>query len=708
MDENEKLVIQNITGKVRPLIERREYKKAVEILKSGFQQYPNQKELAALYSEIKTKYKNEKIHKLQEQAVVFLQSGAEDKAQETLREIFKLDPTRVELKDAFRKTRKEVVTEYNNRVIKTELISSFIKVALAGVAIFLVIAVILWFGNNKHIKLSMQYLKNGDLYNAKQEVKKCGKYFSGGKTKVYLQIQSEVNKLIDNAHKAIDKKDFTAAKKYYDDAINASEDDFKIRAELNKCHEQEQLWKQELARLEKEKVLKDKILAEKTEYQKVLDETTNAAGNENEVIKILESAKARAQDAENLFNENKFEESEKYWAGSLQECEKAFKLAEKIVNRRNEITKDTLGLKQVCDEIIIKGKNINAHLLAKDTWTQGQLIADQAQRNFDEKKMDDASKYWKEAAEKFNSALEITKKDPNYTRAMAYVKKWNLIKPGLPEESIRNFLGMPRYVQTDSDKSIWYYQTIPTITKNENSYELGNPTCGYIIFTTVSVEAIINSFNEIYIKKLAEENEAYKKTIRDIGLKSRNRNLNSSQRQNLNDTKAKEDKKHIDKIDKLKKENEELIFDLKNGISPREPEYVTTEWAGPDPEQLACFMNLNADEEKTIKPAMKWQIPVRWRSLKLNIGVEDVFTALGEPDEKINDDGKLIYHYGQSGEEGIVVFENCPDSINRLRYWKEPLWPIVKQEISNWQTQTAAEENEKTKVETQDPNGEKI
>jgi hypothetical protein len=740
VDEKEKFEIVAITQKVRPLIEQREYKKAVDILKSGFQQYPNQKEFATLYSEIKSKYKKEKIQKLQEQAIIFLRSGAEDKAQEIFREIYKLDPTRTDLKDSFRKTRKEVVQEYNKQVFKNELVSSCIKVCIVAFLIIVIISIIMWYGNKKHLDKSLTYISSGILYEARQELNKCGKLFAGRKTEVSHALQNEIEKLISQAKKEIEQKNFGEAKRLFSEACKGAKDDSSIREEIKKCEQLEQAWIQELAKQEQLKILSDKALAAKNDFELIFNSLNS--NSETEVRSILETAKNKSREAENLFAQNEFEGAEKQWRLAADDCKKAEVIAQEIINKRNNI----LIYKSICDGIIERGKKINAHIVTNGIWGDGEKIANRAKQNFDDNKIDEAGQLWQQATKKFNEAIERTKQDPNYIKALTYTKKWNLLKQGFTEENIRAYLGKPKYIQTDSDKSTWYYQTIPAIIKNaDGNYDSSFPNCGYIAFATMSVQVLIDRNNEAYYKQVDDENDLHEKTIEELNNKIKNERTSHStyrqpspqilnptysdkrvpphvreqhiyykngtpgydrhanQSEYLINAKQKENERHEQRLLKLAKENDAKIFDLTNGISPREPKYVVAEWKMPDAEYLACFMNADVNEEKGVKPDLKWQMPVKWRTLKLNIREQDASTLLGEPEEKINEVGRILYRYGKMGEYGILVFEICPDSINRLRYWKEPLWAYVKQEFQN---ENIAIESEKKEVK--EPNGLKI
>ena len=94
--------IDQIVKKVQSFLQEKDYKKAAETIKKGLYANPNQKTLLDLYSNLKEQYKNEKIQKLQEEAVMFMSTGAEDKAQHRLRQILQLDPSRTDLKHSLK------------------------------------------------------------------------------------------------------------------------------------------------------------------------------------------------------------------------------------------------------------------------------------------------------------------------------------------------------------------------------------------------------------------------------------------------------------------------------------------------------------------------------------------------------------------------------------------------------------------------------
>ena len=136
-------------------------------------------------------------------------------------------------------------------------------------------------------------------------------------------------------------------------------------------------------------------------------------------------------------------------------------------------------------------------------------------------------------------------------------------------------------------------------------------------------------------------------------------------------------------MEKLPKDLQIKIDNLANGLFPIEPRYIVSDWILPDQNDLAGLLESEEIKEKRTKPRHKWQMPVKWKSLRLNIKEDEAYTILGPPNETLSEPGKKIYRYGQITEYGFLTFEECTDSSRRLRYWKEPLWAYVAQELQN-------------------------
>lgn len=742
--------LRKIRDNVQSLIEEKKFNRAAEILKEEITNNPNQPEYKKLYAQVKHYYKKEKIQRLQEQAVIFLSTGDEERAQQNFREIYRLDPTRTDLKDSFKKTRKEAVIDYERRVANAEIISTSIKISCLVVFVLCSISAGFWIKNNSHLRKAEDHIVRGELENARLELKKCGSLFCFGRKEAKKKLQNAIDDLVSQANKSIEANDFSSARSFLYTAQHGTENESAINEKIKNCDLKEQQWKDEVARQIAKEELKKKLTeqanAAKDEYEKTYSKFIEFK-SEPEARIAIESAKAENKEAEELFINNDFEAAQKKWVSANEECLHAIKITEGVIFRKNQ----TLVFKSQNDICREAGRKINAPAEANEGWVSGIKLANQAEQNFNNNNLEKAASLWQQSTDKFNEAMEKTKSEPNYIKAMKYVKKWSLLKAGLTAENIHAFYGYPKGIQTDSEKSIWYFQSVPEIRETpEGNHQYLLPESGYICFASLSINDLIARHKEAFQKQLGDENKVHDKTmaefrkrmgydtIRNPSSSSSTRNVHTAYRSPTNkpdysspqtttttpmpgtpggtptttyngykneereiespDDRAHnnwsftpamsvEEKRHQERLTKLKDDYKANVDDLVNGLTPREPKYTVLEWKEPDANNLICFMTASGDVNETVikplNPDLKWQIPARWRNLKLNIKEDDVINMLGMPDDKVQEEGKLIYHYGKVTDYGIMVFENCHDSINRLRYWKEPLWVCVQNELTD-------------------------
>jgi len=330
------------------------------------------------------------------------------------------------------------------------------------------------------------------------------------------------------------------------------------------------------------------------------------------------------------------------------------------------------------------------------------------------------------AAGKYNEALQTAMQNPNYQKALLIQKKWQHLKQGLSEEDIRNILGKPKCIQAASDHCIWYYQATPMASQNnEGNYECSIPQSGYVRFGIVGIETIIEINEKTYQKYMDDEQKAHEKFLAKkpkemqdansehaiILSKIREGHINPNhsrpgsylyrteqeryeayqaeiQRhdreiQLIQDSIEKEKQRYRKRIEKLSQEIETKLSNLVNGLSPMEPRYIASDWTLPDQNDLVSLLESEEIKEKRIKPSHKWQMPIKWKSLRLNIKEEEAYSILGSPSEILSEPGKKIYCYGRITEYGFLTFEEGVDSLRRLRCWKEPLWAYVTQELQS-------------------------
>jgi|GEM_PF-1965586 len=738
------LQIDQIVKNAQLFLQEKNYKKAAETVKYGLEIYPNQEKLLNLSSNIKNQYKNEKIKQLQEEAVMFMSTGAEDKAQDRLRQILQLDPSRTDLKHSLKKNRSKSAKEYDHRVKKIELIRF-------GSFIFFIIAVILcsvalwaWWSNDKCLKKSEKFIASGNLYDARQELKKCGWFLAGQKQKIDKELQSAINELINQAAHLAELKDFQKAKEYLEIAASVVENRSEIKEQIIKYDQLEQQWKEELAKQqieqekqkieqEKQRVLSEKALIAKTVFQKALERSIENKAD-IEAKDTLEIAKNKAITAENLFSQNQFASAEKEWLSAAEQCQTALKVADEAREKAKTDRTATLAFKIKCDQTAESASKINAPAEASEIWQEAEKIHNSAEQNFAQNNLDAAGQLWEQAAGKYDEARQSAMQSPNYKKALLMQKKWLHLKKGLNEEEIRLILGSPKCIQAASDHCIWYYQRTPTASKiDEESYTCSLPQCGYIRFEPLSIDIFIEENEKAHqefideeqktnIKYLADmdkeiqdENSVYLKerlrietaeidpklryrySIRHQGggeksyvfqtWQYRNEALMAEDKRHNNHLQriynliAKEDQKHQNRVEKLSKDLQTNKDNLTNGLFPRGLRYIVSDWKLPSQDDLIKLLGSEETKKQIIKPPHKWQMLVKWKSLRLNIKEEEAFSILGPPNKTLSEPGKKIYCYGKMAEYGSLMFEECTDSFRRLRYWKEPLWDHIEQEL---------------------------
>jgi tetratricopeptide (TPR) repeat protein len=429
-DDTEQHKFQNqinlILEKASFLIKEKKYKEAAAIVEKGLKTYPKQKDLLDLFEEIKKQYKNEKIQKLQDEAIIFMRAGAEDKAQEKLRQILQLDPTRTDLKESFQKSRAEVIADYNYRTERMQLIRLGSMVLLTIVVILCSIALWAWWSNDRYLKKSEKFIASGELYNARQALKKCGWFLAGKKQKVNEELRSAVNELINQANHYAELKDFQAAKQYLESAALGAENSSQIKEQIKKYDQLEQQWQEEQ---EKQKVLSQKALVAKEEFQRALEQSL---GNKADIEakNAIEIAKNKAQAAENLFNQNQFESAEKQWLSAIEDCKTALKIAETAeVTKTNKTIVSAFKLK--CEQAAASALKINAPAEASEIWQEAEKIRNSAEQNFTQNDFNAAGQLWQQATDKYDEAI---KECPSYKKALLMQKKWLQLKQGSSDE----------------------------------------------------------------------------------------------------------------------------------------------------------------------------------------------------------------------------------------------------------------------------------
>jgi hypothetical protein len=642
-----------------------------------------------------------------------------------------------------KKTSSEITKEYNKRAQRMGLTRLGLLVFLTIIVVLCSIALWAWWNNDRCLKKSEEFIASGELYNARQELKKCGWFFAAKKQKVNEELQSAIDKLIDQARHWAELKDFPKAKQYLEIAAKAAENSSQIEEQIKKYDQLEKQWQEELARQkeeqEKQMVLSEKALVAKEKFQKVLDQSLENKAD-IKAKDTMEIAKNKAQAAENLFSQNQFESAEKQWLSAVEDCKKALKIAETAeITRINKTIVSAFKLK--CEQAAASALKINAPAEAPEIWQEAEKIRNSAEQNFTQNDFNAADQLWQQAADKYD---EAAKECLGYKKALLVQKRWQNLEQKLSEKEVRAILGSPKCVQAASDRCIWYYQATPAASKNDDgNYECVNPQCGYIRFETVGIETIIEANKKTYQKYIDNEEQAYENCLVSLSKKIQEennrhesfRNSDSdahtttgittdtrhhgtyntksdhhgtynkrsdkvevrqnndayraeeqryeSMIQQIKNSKKKEEQRHEKQMGKLSQDLQTKINNLTNGLFPIEPRYIVSDWTLLDQNDLVSLLISEEPNERRIKPTHKWQMPIKWKALRLNIKEEEVYSILGPPQETSSGPGEKVYHYGKITEYGYLTFEECTDSIRRLRCWKEPLWIHVAQELQS-------------------------
>ena len=645
-----------------------------------------------------------------------------------------------------------------------------------GLSVFLVIIVIftpiafwVWWSNNKCLNKSEELVVSGHLYDARQELKKCGWFLAGKKQKVNEELQSAINELINRAGHLAESKDFQKAKECLKNAAGAAENSSEVEGLIKKYDLLEQQWNEELARQkeelarqkieqerieqEKQRILSEKALNAKNEFQKALEQSL-ANKIDAKAKDTIEIAKNKAETAENLYGQKQFESAEKQWLSATEECRKALEAVEEAKTNRTA----ALALELKCNQAAESASKMNAATEAAEIWQEAEKIHNSAEQNFAQNNLDAAGQLWEQAANKYDEARQTVMQSPGYKKALLIQNKWLPLKQGLREEDVRNMLGNPKCIQAASDHCIWYYQRTPTASKiDEASYSCFLPQCGYVRFETLSIDISIERNKEDYQtytdaeqishenflagadKQIQDENSFHREECirietsridpslrvrngsrfykhsgdryyifqtwrdREIALEEENKRHNA-QLQLINNSIAQENKRHPAQLEKLAKDLQTKIDNLVSGLSPRELHYIVSDWKLPDQNDVVCLLKSEETKEHRIMPPHKWQMPVKWKSLRLNIKEDEAFAILGSPNKTLSEPGKTTYCYGKMAEYGSLIFEECTDSFRRLKYWKEPLWDHVAQELKNENQLSDPNQN----VVPEEPKAEKI
>jgi hypothetical protein len=134
------------------------------------------------------------------------------------------------------------------------------------------------------------------------------------------------------------------------------------------------------------------------------------------------------------------------------------------------------------------------------------------------------------------------------------------------------------------------------------------------------------------------------------------------------------------------------VKSLKEGRNPRLPIFVLRFFNQPDWSQIEYLLTRENACMITAKDAKdKWDLPHKWRKLKINMTVNEVHRLLGQPERsETNVQGRKEY-YGDVSGHGELYFSARSNLEECLDSWIEPFWPAIENSLRA--DKTSSEEN---------------
>ena len=648
-------------------------KEALELLKNGIEEFPDSESLQKLNAQLKQKLIAKKIQKLESDAILLLQSGSEDEAHKRFREILKLDPSRIDLKESLRNTRRENADEFIEHLEKTAKVRAGLYICLAVVIVLaMAISAFVW-DNNKHIRTAKQFIEQEKFMPARTELEKCRVLFGGKKKELYQRIETQIAGLVEKADQLAEEGNISGALAAIQKAANGSIDptiyDSKIEHYIDLQKEQRDQMAQAAEEERQQNDAKYKAGRVKNSCNNTLEKIL-AYDEDLLDQEVLQKAEVALSEAEQLFSEEKYTESlQKYT--EIEALYEETLGATKILEEKRE---QALAEKLECQHFCQTARDMNGNVEATELMNTAVEMYTQAEEDFENKKYEEALDNWKEAGIKYAEAIDEARISPSYQEAQDRIKKWSLLEIDLEDNKIRSAFGMPNYTLVASDRCVYYYQDMPIIsTGNTDEVEVVEPKFGCIVFKDVSYELTRKTIEDAYKAKQEKIKSGYTKS------QESNRN---SQDKDIVERKRKLDSEYRNSLAKIEEERKQLLGNLSSGMTVLKPIYVVDEWFMPNPNKVASLLNfekpVNEEKEETV---LEWQDPENWRRLKINIRKKDVIKCLGDPTSfDYGTSGKQTFTYGDIPEFGKVILTEGKDGEYRITYWKEPLWVKIYQD----------------------------
>ncbi len=689
MNDNSYQRINSALEKAQDHISKKEFKQAAMILKKLNEQYPKNIKIISASKQFNKAVKQERIQKLQDEAVLMMSKGAEEQAQYKLRQILEIDPSRTDLKDSLKKTHSEIMKDHHKLAARNRFIGSCLKnlffLGLIAGGILLTIAI----KTNFNLGKAEEFIEEKNYKQAKTYLNKSKLFFQNKKASLDKEIEDQVSQLIYEAENHISDKQFDRAISLLEIAKPGIDDPNVISLKIEKVKVEKENWKNYLAQKLKERNYALEV------KQKCQDSYLSAT----EIKADIEAknqwlvAKKLFENAQNAFSKEDYVSAAKFWDQSSIEFEKSKQLTQKIVATKNS--------KALCvqEKINVEGLLFDYFI---DEFNKIALIEQEAQQLFANSQFELAASSWDQARKSYQDLLTEITQSTEYQKKLLMLERWKELNHGLVEDDVIKILGIPKYIHCSSDKAKWYYQEIPAIEIKGGKQVCIEPVDGYVEFKPLDIEEIhrrlvearyaaLNDANDSYTNAVIRENNRHESKERNI----RRRNYSESSERTedeLKETKRhenrleREKRTHLNLIAKINKRYNTKIRILLEGLATRSPNFLVSNWKTPD--KMNLLQLHQAPDKIDYKPEEKWQIENHWRALKFNLEADDVHRALGMPATKKILGNEIIEYYDNQ-KYGFVVFSKRSNGRYLLEKWNEPLWIELKQELQISDTELA-------------------
>jgi tetratricopeptide (TPR) repeat protein len=634
------------------------HQQAARRLKSALERYPDSKKLQGLLIQLKQKVRDKKIQKLETEAVILMQKGAEEEAQKRFREIYRLDPSRTGYKESVKvKLRSEVLGEFNSREHKLEVIRNVSSLALSVVVIVAIFMSWAIWDNHKCLNAAKKCIEDKQFSGALKQLKECGWLFAGEKRDIQEKLLAIISDLESQSERFASDKEYDKAIKALEKASSASLKPTEFEAQLEELRGLKQ------AEVEAE----TQAQQAKTVYECAVRESHDSSV-EIESPQLWKEVIEMSGIAESLMTNKDFINARKKWIEATQKYNEASLSAKKIIEERSSAL-----LAQVQFESSYKiAKEANAEIEASELWNEVTDASSLANKHFQEQAFIKAQQRWLEASSKCEKALDISRQSPSFQLAVQKIDKWQEVKIGMTDSSVRTLLGKPRYCLMESNKCILYYQDTPRMVADSNGISISSvsePESGYVIFTNYGLERTLEGVDIKHDKELKKEDRRYKSAIRkaERSLQGDARAFSSEKQEIM--------RLHQDEIQQIQNDYESERAKIIDGLTAIKSAYVVSSWTKPSLDGVASLLAPPIEVE--IESEIEWQLPANWERLKINMEPHHVEHILGGSFEN-----KQSCSFGSVQGYGRLLFKRRRDGELHLDYWKEPFWPSVKEDLA--------------------------